>query len=195
MNTPDNTYWRQFLKENDKESFSHIYKEHMRDLYAYGVSLGFAPDVCMDAIQDIFFKLYVQKNELKHVSNIRFYLFRSFKNRLLDTRKKQQNMQPLEDVPNVFSIEVYMPEQFEDEEERAILKQKVETLLSLLTDRQREVIYLRYMQNLEYDEIAMMMKMNPESVRKSVYRALEVIRKNTRDTSLPLFMLLMHVFG
>ncbi|HAO05769.1 MAG TPA: RNA polymerase subunit sigma-70 [Chryseobacterium sp.] len=190
----ENVYWQKFLEENDKNSFSLIYNKYVKDLYAYGISLQFDTDTCMDAVQDIFFKLYLRKNEFDHISNIRFYLFRSFRNRLFDIQKKQKKTQPFEPDPNKFPIEVSVSKQIEYEEERTLLKKKVEVLLQKLTDRQREAIYLRYMQNLEYDEIAEMMKMNSESVRKLVYRGLEAIRKKTQLTPFALFVLLTKIF-
>lgn len=187
-------YWKKFLAESDSNSFSQIYKYYVNDLYAYGISLGFDIDTCMDAIQDVFYKLYLRKNEFRHIINIRFYLFRSFKNRLFDIYKQQNKMEPIESGLAEFSLEVSVSKRIEDEEDNALLKQKVELLLRMLTDRQREAVYLRYMQNLEYDEIASMMEMKSESVRKLVYRALETIRKNTQDTSLPFLTILSLLF-
>ncbi|MDD4639480.1 MAG: sigma-70 family RNA polymerase sigma factor [Bacteroidales bacterium] len=82
----------------------------------------------------------------------------------------------------------------EHKEEQSFLKRKVEKILSLLTDRQREAVYLRYMQDLDYEEIATMMDMQSESVRKLVFRALESVRKETRDNFLKFFILILHLF-
>lgn len=59
-----NTYWKDFLSENDDHSFACIYKECVNGLYAYGISLGFSADECMDAIQDLFYKLYVNVSSI-----------------------------------------------------------------------------------------------------------------------------------
>ncbi|MDO5664264.1 MAG: RNA polymerase sigma factor [Bacteroidia bacterium] len=193
--TFDHTHWEKFLKQNNPDSFSYIYKKYVDDLYAYGVSLGFDSDMCKDSIQDVFYKLYSKRTELSHIENLRFYLFRSLRNRLFDLHRQQNKLEPIEWSLNQFPIEVTVLKQIEDEEDNAFLKQKVESLLQLLTSRQREAVYLRYMQNLEYDEIGKMLKMNSESVRKLVYRALEAIRKNTPDTSLSLLTLISLLYS
>lgn len=190
-----NKHWKNFLSENNDHSFACIYNECVNGLYTYGIGLGFSSDECMDAVQDLFYKLYVTKNELRHVANIRSYLFRSLRNRLFDAQKRQSRQQTLETEDlSLFPVEVSVSERIEDEEERALLKQKVEKLLSLLTDRQREAVYLRYMQNLEYEDIAAILEMRPESVRKLVYRALEAIRENVQNRSLPLILLIAQLF-
>lgn len=164
-------------------AFSQLYTEYVSNLHAYGTSLGFASDVCMDAIQDVFCKLYLRKEELRDIENIGFYLFRSLRNRLIDLQKQRYTTQTIDDETLAFSIEVSVDESFEDEEERLLLKEKIERLLSLLTNRQREAVYLRHMEELDYEQIAGIMGMNAASVRKLVYRALEVMRKHSMTRS------------
>lgn len=191
---PENIHWQKFLKENDEDSFSLIYKNSVKDLYAYGINLGYSADDCMDAVQDIFYKLYFRRNELRHVSNPRVYLFRSFRNRLFDIRKQQKKTHSLEIDINALPIEPSVAEHFENKEEDILIKQKVEKLLSVLTNRQREAIYLRYIQGVEYDEMVTILNMNLDSVWKLVYRALDTIRKNVLDNPLSILILLAQFF-
>lgn len=169
------------FSDKQEAAFSQLYTQYISNLHTYGMSLGFASDVCMDAIQDVFFKLYLRKDELQHIENIGFYLFRSLRNRLIDLQKQQHTTKTIDDETLAFFIEVSVDESFEHEEERLLLKEKVERLLRLLTNRQREAVYLRHMEELDYEQIAGIMEMNAASVRKLVYRALEVIRKHTTN--------------
>ena len=72
-----------------------------------------------------------------------------------------------------------------DDEERETIRRTVEKLLGELSSRQREAVYLRYMLNLDYDEISHVLKMNTDSVRKLVYRALLRLR-HANTSKLPL---------
>ncbi|WP_302964455.1 RNA polymerase sigma factor, partial [Barnesiella intestinihominis] len=54
---------------------------------------------------------------------------------------------------------------------------KLNKLLSSLTGRQREIIYLRFIHELEYEEIASLMHMTIQSSRKAVSRAIGKMRK------------------
>ena len=53
-----------------------IYNQYIDDLLSYGIGLGFHRELIKDAIQDIFYKLYFKRNELKGVNNTKYYLFR-----------------------------------------------------------------------------------------------------------------------
>ena len=59
-----------------------------------------------------------------------------------------------------------------NKEERTKLMNRIEKMLQCLTPRQREAIYLRYMQELSYEEIAEMLHITEKGSRKLVSRAM-----------------------
>lgn len=186
-------HWQNFLKD-DNDAFSFIYKHYVNELYVYGLSLGFSSDICMDAIQDIFYKLYITKDKLKNILHPKTYLFCAFKNRVFDIQKHNRKTDVQEITDNVFSIQVTVLDSIVDEEERVLLKNRIENLMLSLSDRQREAIYLRYMQDLDYKDIAQVLGLQVDSVRKLVYRGLESIRKNISGNSISLVLLLNTYF-
>ncbi|HHV84678.1 MAG TPA: sigma-70 family RNA polymerase sigma factor [Petrimonas sp.] len=186
-------HWQNFL-EDDNDAFSFIYKQYVNELYVYGLSLGFSSDICMDAIQDVFYKLYITKDKLKNILHPKTYLFRAFKNRVFDIQKHNRKTDVQEITDNVFSIQVTVLDSIVDEEERILLKNRIENLMLSLSDRQREAIYLRYMQDLDYEDIAQVLGLQVDSVRKLVYRGLESIRKNISGNSISLTLLLNTYF-
>ena len=185
-------YWLKFL-DNDKQAFSVIYKGYVDGLFSYGIGMGYSAALCEDAIQDIFYKIYITKEKLHNIRNFKFYVFRTFKNRLIDLERKNKPLLVLDDFKDMpFSVDITILDDMVNEEEGKMLKHKIETFLNLLTDRQREAIYLRYMQDMDYDEIAQLMNMHIESVRKIVYRGLESIRKNVSGTSTIFFIIAIY---
>lgn len=165
----------QSINEGDI-TYSQLYKIYVNELYSYGVSLGFASNKCMDAIHDIYCRIFIDKKELHGVQNIKYYLFRCLKNRLLDIQKKDKRISHDNVSENNFSVEVSVMDTIIDEEERTMLKAKVQALMESLTSNQREAIYLRYMQEMEYEEIAQLLNINIDSARKLVYRGIEKLR-------------------
>ena len=65
-----------------------------------------------------------------------------------------------------------------ENEENAELHRRVSSALRQLPAKQKEAVYLRYIESLEYPEIAQLLNVSIESVRKQVYRALKSIRKS-----------------
>ena len=76
-----------------------------------------------------------------------------------------------------FSVEIDSLHILIEKEERIQIKEKINRLLEVLSDKQREIIYLRFFQELSYDEIGVMLNMTPASVKNVVYKAINKIRK------------------
>ena len=43
----------------DDLSFSIVYDTYVEVLYAYGIHLGFRDELCKDAIQDVFYNIFI----------------------------------------------------------------------------------------------------------------------------------------
>lgn len=106
---------------------------------------------------------------------------RALKNRLLDIYKQKRDVvefstdSETEEIP--FNIHVTVEDLIIEEEEQDIVRAKVEQLLESLTDRQREIIYLRYSQDCDYEEIAQLMHITVPACRKLFHKAIIKLRK------------------
>ena len=174
-------FWQEFLDgQDDYEAFSRIYNLYINDLLSYGVSFGFAEETCRDAAHDLFFKIFTEKNRLSSVKNPTSYLFRSFRNHLFNIQKRQNRLSPdLTLEKSAFTTEITILDSMISEEETQKLKRIVEDLLKELTPRQREAIYLRYMQEMDYEDIAVLLDMNVNSARRLVSRGIDSLRDKT----------------
>ena len=166
--------------KRDKDIAS-IYTLYVDDLFTYGCYLGFEREIVKDAVHDIFVKITTDSDKLNNISNIKFYLFRSLKNRLLDIHKNQKEYIELEDINPVreipFNIQVNVEELMIEKEEQVQIKTGIEQMLNSLTDRQREIIYLRYVQEYDYDQIAELLQISVHSCRKLVSKAILSLRE------------------
>jgi RNA polymerase sigma factor (sigma-70 family) len=177
-----------FLKfiEGDKKAFSFFYKFYINDLYAYGISLGGEKEVVKDAIQDIFLKVYFEEKNFSSADHFKYFLLKSLKNRLYNfynSKAVSSTTDISEEVLN-FSIRTTVLDRMIEEEDRVIIKQQVDDLLLKLTARQKEAIYLRYIQELEYEEIAEILDITPHATRKLISRSMKRLREGEQLISL-----------
>lgn len=159
-------------------TFSFVYEQYLDDLYSYGMGFGVSEDDCLDAIQDVFYKLFSSRKKLAEIENLKTYLLCCLRNRLFDIARHSGRMFTLPVDSIVFNTDAGFTDTLVISEEQKIIKEKVEALMNSLSSRQREIIYLRYMQKLDYDEIARIMNITPESARKQVYRSILAMRKH-----------------
>jgi RNA polymerase sigma factor (sigma-70 family) len=135
----------------------------------------------MDAIHDIFCKLAADENFLNEVENIKLYLFRALKNKLFDVYKTKRPYVELSAVDTnnkmPFEIDVTVEDKLIDSESQQLIKKQIEEMLRSLTERQREIIYLRYIQEYDYQEIAKLLNISVNGCRKLVSKALQSLRE------------------
>ncbi len=167
----------------DRVQYKELYGMYMREMFAYGMAFGVDKETVLDAIHDVFLHIIERENEIKEQANPKFYLLCSLKNRLLSMKRTEILFENIDEVNDYsFSIAVSgLEDVIEEEESRIWLTSQIESMLAELTSRQREVIYLRYMQNLSYDEIGGLLQITTKAVRKLNYRALERMKERYGD--------------
>jgi len=189
--------WQKFL-DGDREALGSIFREYFRDMVAYGMKIIGSDDLVKDHVQELFIRLWEKRSQLGVVQNVKVYLLISLRNDLLKTIRNNRHNTLDFTVQNtlfVISSEDFIIEQ---EQELELVK-KVSSCLEKLTDRQREVIYLRFYMNLDFLNLAEMMEMNVQSVRNLLFRALEKIRKEIDDSDIQqsgnIELILLGLFG
>lgn len=182
ISAPDHAGLFLRFKEGDKYAFSFFYELYINDLYAYGMSLGGEKEIVKDAIQDIFLKIYFNVKKFTSIDHLHFFLLKSLKNRLYNIYKSKivTTTTGISNDILSFSITTSVLEQIIDEEDRVIIKQQIDDLLAKLTDRQREAIYLRFIQELEYEKIAEIMDITPHAARKLISRSLKRLKDSEK---------------
>ena len=183
----------QSVQEGDMQ-FIALYKFDYQDLYAYGVSLGFNTEDVKDAIQEVYLKLYFNERLCIDEKKIKFYLLRSVRNQLIDWERTKKDTSSIEEEERSFKLSVSVEESFISDEEDLLLKKRVNRILDLLTDHQREIVYLHFIEEMPYEEIAVMLDMKIQTVRGQVFKAMEKLRKlDSKDYFL--FFLILYLHG
>lgn len=190
----DNDYWPVIwkrFKSGDKEAFATLYNLHIDALYHYGTKLCKDEEAVKDALQELFLELFMKRDKLGISSEILKYwlllaLKRNLIKRLQAERKISHGFKESVDFEPEYSIEFQIIEMEKDAE----INSKILNALSQLPARQKEAIYLRFNESLEYSEIAEILEITVESVRKQVHRALKTIREIITNESFSIFFAL-----
>ncbi|MBT3384964.1 MAG: sigma-70 family RNA polymerase sigma factor [Prolixibacteraceae bacterium] len=169
--------WESFLS-GDKEAFAFLYNLHVDELYCYGTKLSMNKELVKDAIQEVFLDLYLKREKNKtNPENLKYYLILSLKRNLIKKLKRLRKLVHDETNELLFEPEYSVEKTIIDRELSVDVKRRVSNALNQLPPKQKEALYLRFNESLEYNEIAEILNISIESVRKQVYRALKTIRE------------------
>ena len=170
-------YLEKFIA-GDKEAFAFFYNLHVDALYYYGKKLCFNDELVKDAIQEIFLDLFLKRqNNKTNPENLRWYLFLALKRILIKKLKYDRKMINEKKVKLNFEPEYSIEDLIIENEEEAELNMRVKEAIDKLSSGQKEALYLRYNESMEYTEVAKILQITVESARKQVYRAINSIRK------------------
>ncbi|WP_165806605.1 RNA polymerase sigma factor [Chitinophaga parva] len=184
------TLWERF-QQGDREAFALLYRQHVDDLYHYGMHFCTDGERVKDCLQDLFQDLWQSREHLStQIRNIRYYLLSSLRRRLLRSLHRDRNWFTRPDLES-FEIEWALPREHQliSDETAAAQVQQLRQALTSLTRRQREAIYLRFYQDLSYEEVSALMAMKTDSVYNTVSKAIAALKK---AMVLPLFLMLLH---
>jgi RNA polymerase sigma factor (sigma-70 family) len=175
--------WKLFIS-GDKEAFALLYNFHIDALYHYGTKICKDEDTVKDTLQELFLELYLKRNSIKvEPGKLKYWLFLALKRNLIKKlqagRKIDQVIPESADFETEYNIEYQILERERDEE----INNKISIALNQLPSKQKEVMYLRFNESMDYAEIASIMKITIESVRKQVHRSLKNIRELLEDES------------
>ncbi len=128
----------------------HAMRDYESQLIAYASTILHDLDRARDVVQDTFIRL-CQQDIAKVQANLKAWLFTVCRNRALDILRKEKRIPPLDDIrwQKVAGPDLQPDESAEHEERLSLLM----GFLNRLSSNQREVILLKFQQNLSYLEI------------------------------------------
>lgn len=175
MNTAsqDITLWESFRK-GDKDAFAALFRTHYETLFRFGNKFTTDTELLEDCIQELFMELWQSKSQAP-VLSVKAYLLKSLKYKLLKTFNKQGKIIPLQENGGGYfewSHEHFLIERQDTDEK----KQMVIKALGRLSSRQKEIIYLKYYQNLSYEEVSEIMNINYQVARNLLYQAIKSLK-------------------
>ena len=168
--------------EADNSTLSLIYSKYYKKMYTYGLAIGFCKHICNDAAQDVFCTICYSRNKLKSVENIESYLLHCMKNRLFDIYKEERRKHSVDYECCLNNNEEGIVDKLIAEENNRLMKEEVSRLLKKLPPKHRQIILFRFNHNLKYNEIATIMGMTSDAVKKQMYRILKLLEQEIRST-------------
>lgn len=151
--------------------FERVYQELFTPLYRYVVIRVRNDHEALDIVQEVFTRVY-QKYTDKSYDELGKLLYQSARNAIIDRSRKPVNISTDAYPGMVESIidNQLDPEQAYEESDNRVWVQQI---LDHLEDTDREIVLLRYFQELDYETIAERLEMNQAAVRKRLSRALQ----------------------
>jgi RNA polymerase sigma-70 factor, ECF subfamily len=164
------------LKQGEKSAFATLFKNYSQKLYRFSYSYLRCREDAEEVVQEVFFKVWEKRNELRPDLSLNHFLFTIAYNITLNILRKRKNgikamAVHLEKMP---SSHLHVEEELWDSE----FQQRAKVAIAALPPQRKRIYLLSREQHLSYKEIGEKLNISPKTVEVHISQALKDIRKH-----------------
>lgn len=184
----DNFLLLQITKGN-KEAFTLLFRKYYRDLVLFGGNYLPDKERCEDIVQNIFLRLWAERESLFIETSLKSFLLKSVQNACLDE---------IRHTKVVWAHEAYT-QTFKDTDDLDTenyilyvdLQSKLSEALKKLPDDCRKAFEMNRFEGLKYKEIAQTLNVSERTVEVRISKALTLLRQYLKEFFLLIFSFLV----
>ncbi|MDO5977469.1 RNA polymerase sigma factor [Flavivirga spongiicola] len=166
------------LKKGNQEAYNYLVDIYHHELCVYAGSLSRDIHTAEDIVQNVFLKLWEQREKLNSKFSIKGFLYRSVYNEFIDQYRKKMALTVVEEY---YNSRLNTITEEEDTTEIANLITLVKQEIQHLPPKCKEMFLLSKQEGLTNVEIAQYLKVSIKAVERQMTRAFSIIRKKVGE--------------
>lgn len=182
--------WLKFL-DGDIQAFECLMTSNFRSLFHYGCKFSKNEEFVKDSIQDLFLTLWEKRAGLSSDIPAKAYLMASLRRMMHRSANIQKRLygEAFEDASDDFEVEFSVEQRYIELESTHLRSVRLQQHLNELPKRQREVVYLKYFQEMDRSQISEVMGISPQTVSNLMQIALGHLKKHFKVELLTILLL------
>jgi RNA polymerase sigma-70 factor, ECF subfamily len=176
-------------KTGDESAFSHLVQKYRRPMVGFMYRLCHNPSTAEELAQEVFLRVYRSRTSYEPSAKFTTWLYRIATNLAVnharDTRhERPENTVRLDEpdqetgmTPDLADETLSAEEQMLQRERRAAIRSKVNGL----PERQRVAVIMHKYQQMDYREIAAVLKLSESATKSLLFRAYETLREQLKE--------------
>lgn len=162
------------LIKGDHRSFDLLFMQYHPKVKKFLIGFIKDEDEARDLAQEIFFRLWVNREQLEKVESLKAYLFRMVRNKVYD-RYKHKLVQEKYDVKQLSPV--YYTNMVEEEIYAKELKVLIEIAIANMPEQRNRIFNMNRKEGLSNEAIALQLGISKRTVENHITQALADIRK------------------
>ena len=170
----------QAARNGDQAAFGELVRQYQKRVFALAVRMCPTPELAEEAAQEAFLAAWQGLPFFRGDSAFATWLYRLTSNACVDLlRREGRHRSAAGPSLNDEESDLHLPDDApgpQEQAERRELREQIETALQALTPEHRQVLVLREMHQLSYDEIAQVLKLDVGTVKSRINRGRKQLR-------------------
>ena len=169
--------WK-LLQSGDQSALLALYQRHYTGLINFGFKVCGDKDLSNDCVIKILLRLWDQRQRLPDVTNVRAYLLTCLRHEI--AHELQNSLRNTQKNAAFLQQEVLQPS-YEDvligTQSNAELKKKLTRAFEVLTDREKQLLQMKFYDGMDYDEIAAHCGISKRTAYNIIHNALKSLKQ------------------
>jgi RNA polymerase sigma-70 factor (ECF subfamily) len=163
----------------DLQSFEAMFRQYYQMLCSYAYRFVNDKDTAEEIVQELFYKLWEKRSELRINSSLKSYLYSAVHNRCLKFIEHKNVESKYRNYFLLHESEINNePQQSSNIRE---LQEIIENTLDSMPERCSRIFRLNRFEGLKYYEIAEKLSISIKTVEANMGKALKILRKNLKE--------------
>ncbi|KEO74231.1 RNA polymerase sigma factor [Anditalea andensis] len=177
------------LKQSNTDAYGRLYHLYVQRLYGFVLRMAKSPELAEDIVQDIFIKLWENRDQLDPDKCIKAYMFTMAKNQLLNFIKRKAHESRIID-----EILAHVPRGCKSTDNLVLeneIQQLLDEALSSLPPQRKLIFELCRIQGLTYKQAADQLGLSDSTVNSQMVKAIRSIKEflKEKDVALPVVII------
>ncbi|WP_299555221.1 RNA polymerase sigma-70 factor [Seonamhaeicola sp.] len=165
------------LKKGDEDAYAYLMDTYYQKLCVYAESLSRDVYIAEDIVQNIYLRVWEQRNKLKAIYPLKSYLYRSVYNEFINQYRKKSSLMEVE-KEYIKNLNAIIEEDPKDLTRLiALVKQEIQDL----PPKCKKIFILGKQEGLTYGEIAEHLNISFRTVENQMSKAFAIIRQKVGD--------------
>jgi len=179
------------LANDDKQAFDELYRLYYPKLYAYSKSFLKIDDGINDILQEVFVKVWLNRQNIKKVETYNAFLYTITKNTLLNELRSRLKSEEFR--ASLFYHAVATEFVTQQAVEYADIKKRIDEFVHQLPEKRRKIYLMSREEGKTNAEIAAELAISVKTVEDHMTHALRFLKDRLRSLGL-IFSLFYHLF-
>jgi RNA polymerase sigma-70 factor (ECF subfamily) len=180
------------VAHGDEKAFTEIFYHYSKRIYPFVLKKTKSETIAEEIVQEIFIKLWTNREKLSHIENYESYIFTTAANKIYKHFKKIAGEEKLLKAlwNRINELHCATEEIIELKESEGLINKVIEQL----PPQRKKVYQLSREQGLSHAEIAEQLKISPSTVNNQLTEALRYIKQHLQEmpeTVLALMIILL----
>ena len=162
------------LKNGNEKAFRQLFDLYYQDIYGYSISLLKSKEAAEENVQDVFMKVWLNRDNLNLEQSFKAYIFTIARNQAFNTLNKAANDQLLKE--EIF----YESQKSHDYGDYSIREADCKKLrkqaMKQLPPKRKQIFKMSRKKGMSYEEISQELGISINTVRNQMSKALESMR-------------------